>query len=687
MESIHTSFPLNWLTKNQEMVTTPKHLKLSSSRWIAKKNIIPFLLCALCFGVSPTISYSQTVAEREQYYKNIFSKGETTIKSFNSIKRAIHDQVFSDEHDGYTDPSLFQCAFELFCADFLGPITKIEADFNKLNNFRTVPGMDVLKRMNSLQEKKIVLLNEGIRFYEEMSTEINSKPFKRWDVSVIDTFVNTNPNNFQYEMYHRLRPICYEIKLLNSIRTSIASLKCSYVDWHFMVSNNFSKMSQTNPLFNYNMVNHKLAVNPSNLAAAWQMNQLKINIANDPFNYSNITFWDYPDNALYSSWAQPKMVVNLAIGENGQYSAEMANSSNALALVYLVKTLDFKNSTINQLLDNCNLNIPNCSYNQYKFEYWIDELEYGEALQRVNSDQIALYILKEKNKINKLSKIIPNSPSFYVHTDPIKYLEDVSNFDKKSFIVFEIKQRLILAAAYLKSISNDFTFLNTNQKILFDWYNQKMNILNLRAYYQNEYMIQFNKMDPDTWENDLKELTQIIDHLRTIKVAIKDNSANFISAYNSKGTANELSSLFGSKLSADKQILLDTFIITENNNEVNIIKNLIDYQNGQKSTTSLTALGRRCLLNSQYDASEKYFKQALRLSNDNIMITINLAHVYLLKGQLKKARELYLKFPLESISPDLNLSVKMLIISDFKTLEKTGLNTNVFDGIKKELGI
>jgi len=194
-------------------------------------------------------------------------------------------------------------------------------------------------------------------------------------------------------------------------------------------------------------------------------------------------------------------------------------------------------------------------------------------------------------------------------------------------------------------------------------------------------------MDPDTWENDLNELTQIIDHLRTIKVAIKDNSANFISAYNSKGTANELSSLFGSKLSADKQILLDTFIITENNNEVNIIKNLIDYQNGQKSTTSLTALGRRCLLNSQYDASEKYFKQALRLSNDNIMITINLAHVYLLKGQLKKARELYLKFPLESISPDLNLSVKMLIISDFKTLEKTGLNTNVFDGIKKELGI
>ena len=84
---------------------------------------------------------------------------------------------------------------------------------------------------------------------------------------------------------------------------------------------------------------------------------------------------------------------------------------------------------------------------------------------------------------------------------------------------------------------------------------------------------------------------------------------------------------------------------------------------------------------------KQFLNDAMKLSDNNIMITLNLAHAELLKGDFKNAKELYLKFPLDAISPELKLDVKTIIINDFEDFKRVGVNPSTFDLIRKELGI
>jgi hypothetical protein len=59
----------------------------------------------------------------------------------------------------------------------------------------------------------------------------------------------------------------------------------------------------------------------------------------------------------------------------------------------------------------------------------------------------------------------------------------------------------------------------------------------------------------------------------------------------------------------------------------------------------------------------------------------------LLKGDIKKANKLYLQFPLDAVSPELQLDVKTIIINDFEDFKRVGVNSSTFDLIRKELGI
>ena len=555
-----------------------------------------------------------------------------------------------------------------------------------MNNFRGVPEMAYLKKMNSIKEKENALFNEAIRFFEEISTEVNSKPFKRWDARIIDAFVNASILKDQFQMFKRIRPVSYEVFMLNRSRSNLAYLKCAYADWHYMVSQSFIDLSKTNPLFNYNMVNHKLAVDPKILEAAWQMNKLKINVSNDVFNYSEIMFWDYRDNSLFSSWMVPVEVKNLNKDENSLYSQEMANSSNSLALVYLVKTLDFNNSTLTKMFANTSLQIKNCTYDQNRYNY--DYLEYSDALKRVNTDEIVAYLLFNKDLIKKLSEIVPiSAPWFYVHTKPKVYLENVANFDKESFIVFEIKHDLILASAYFKSICNDFLMSGLNDKVLKDWYNQTLEKANLKAYYQNEYMLQLNKTKDSIWAADKIQLSGIIDELRLIKLSLRGNSADFIGKYKSLKNSNDLNSILNKNSKTVDNTAIDLFIISYHNDEIRFLNYYNAYQKGEKTASKLNSLGWRCLLNFEYEVATKFLTEAMKLSKNNIMITLNLAHAYLLKGDIKKANKLYLQFPLDAISPELKLDVKTIIINDFEDFKRVGVNSSTFDLIRKELGI
>ena len=648
-----------------------------------KRSILTFII-----GLFSFVSFSQTVEERQEYYKKMISKGETTIKSFNTIKGSIHDLVFTDEHDGYNERTEFQCVYELFLVNFYERLDVFDVEFKKMNNFRGIPEMDYLKKMNSIQEKKNAILNEGIRFFEEISTEVNSKPFKRWEARVIDAFVSSSYLNAELQMFKRLRPVSYEVFLLNRSRSNIAYLKCAYAYWHFMVSKEFPDLSSTNPIFNYNMVSHKLAVEPKLMEFAVQMNQLKINISNEGFKYSNVLFSDCVDNSLFSSWMVPVEVKNILIDENAMYSVEMANSSNALALAYLVSSLDFKNSLLSQLINNSNLQIISCTYDQTKEEINFDELEYSEALNRVNSDEIANNLLKYKNDILTLSKIVPYvAPWFYINEKPKVYLENVANFDRESFIVFEIKHDLILASAYFKSICNDFLMSGLDDKVLNDWYNQAMEKANLKAYYQNDYMLQLNKTNASIWAADKIQLSSILDELRVIKLSLRTNSADFIGKYKLLTNSNDLSSVLNQNSMTVDNTALDLFIISYNTGETSFLNDYTAYLKGEKTTSNLNSLGWRCLLNFEYEVAAKFLKEATKLSNDDIMITLNLAHAYLLNGDLKKAKDLYLKFPLDTIIPGWNLNVKTIILNDFEEFVRGGVNPSAFEVIRKELGL
>jgi len=652
------------------------------------KGKFKILIVLFFLGIFPIVSFSQSVEERKEYYKKMLSEGNAKTLSFNSIKKTVQDIVYADEHYVNQESTIFQCVYELFLSDFFDELEKSESEFNKMNNFQQVPEMEVLKKMNSFKDRSIDLYNEGIRFFEEISTEVNSKPFKRWDVKVIDAFVNSSKFKDQYDMFNRLRMVCYDIYLLNRRRTNLAYLKCAYPYWSFLISKEFLGLSNSNPYINYNMVNHKLAVNPSIMDAALKMNGVKVNISTDIFNYSNVSFWDYSDNSLFSSWMVPNEVKNLLIDEKELYSEEMANSSNALALAYLVSTLDFKNSRLSQLFEKTNLQIKSCTYNYTKMVLDFDDLQLRDAFVRLNSDVIVSYIANNKDLIRKLSEIVPYSPPFfYVNAKPNVYLENIANFDKESFLVYEIKHDLILASTYLKSIQNDFLMLGLSDTLLKEWYNNAMESGKLKSYFQNEYMLELNKTNATTWEADKIRLSGIVDKLRIIKLTLRTDSSDFIRKYGSLTNSIDLNSMLSQPIETVNKEQIDAFITSQNNGEISFPYYYNSYLKGEKTYSSLNSLGWRCLLNFEYDVAEKFLKEALKLSDNNIMVTINLAHAYLLNGDTIRAKENYLKFNLDQFSPDVELDVKTMILNDFEDFKRSGVNPSTLEVIRKELGI
>ena len=650
-----------------------------------KKKLMRIFILSCFIGVFSLTTFSQTVEQRKEYYKNMFSKGETQIKSYNTIKATIEDLVFpdTDGHDWTMEETEFQCVFELFLNNFNKIIQPGRDEYHEMNQFKSVPEMDYLKKMNIIQEKQISLLAEGIKFFEEISTEVNSKPFKRWDARVIDAFVNTSILNNQLQMFKRLRPVSYQVYLLNRSRDILSYLQGSYANWQFLLSINEPDLSS----FNTN-----------------------------PFlNYSNVSFLSYRDNSLFSSWMAPVEVKNILLDKNKKYSKEMANSSNALALSYLVSTLDFKNSLLSQLFKNTNLQIkkwtivggpeeekkvekkknlfdepdPEQFYKKKeepKMNY--DGLDYSDALDRVNSDAIVSYLMINKVLIKNLSEIVPISvPYFYVHAKPKLYLENVANFDKESFLVYEIKHDLILVSAYLNSICNDFKMSKLDDKILNDWLNKTMDKENLKAYFKNESMLEFNKTNTSIWTADKIQLSSILDKLRIIKLSLRSNSTEFIEKYNLLTDSNNLISILNQNSIAENKVDLDSFIISQYETEHIFTDYFKAYQKGEKTASKLNSLGWRCLLNFEYEVAVNFLNDAMKLSDNNIMITLNLAHAELLKGDFKNAKELYLKFPLDAISPELKLDVKTIIINDFEDFKRVGVNPSTFDLIRKELGI
>ncbi len=634
------------------------------------------LFTFLCF-VS-IYSSAQTQDERKEYYKNMMANAETIVKTFNIQKQEVQAKIFNNEHDGYANRSEFQCAYEIYLIDFFSKVELYDAEFKKKNNFQTVPEMSYLKNLNALLEKKLSLLKEGINFFESISTEISTKSFKRWNISVIDQFVSNSKES--YNLYIKLRPICYEIYLLSSIHENVSYLNCTYNNWDFMLKNKFNHIATINPLGNFNMLSHIFGFTN-------RTNNDVYDIVNSNFDYTKITFANYTDYKFITAWIDSSAVKNPTRDAAELYGDEIANSNSALLIAFLIKSLEFESSNLSELFRNCNLPIRKCTYdnNDGVFSYY--NHDFASTVELVKNDSVVAFIQSKKESINSLYSIIPNeSPWFYNDCNSKQLEKNIRNFDEIWYIVYQLKKDLILASCYLKSIKNDLDFNEMNSSLLTDWYNIEMEASKFKAYYKNEYMVTLQKTNSKVWESDYQQLQILLQNLRLLKNVINDDFVAFELSYENLKSSEDLKLLLKT-IRNEKFKIFDERIIQGNSNEIAYQKLIYKLKSEKLSAEEFNSLGWRCLTNKQFVYAEKYLRDGLNVESGNTMISLNLAHVLLLTGEREKAMEIYKKYSMVQEIPALKTTVGKWIVMDFNEFISLGIEPAIFDPIKSELGL
>ncbi|KQS53463.1 hypothetical protein ASG38_01645 [Flavobacterium sp. Leaf359] len=106
-------------------------------------------------------------------------------------------------------------------------------------------------------------------------------------------------------------------------------------------------------------------------------------------------------------------------------------------------------------------------------------------------------------------------------------------------------------------------------------------------------------------------------------------------------------------------------------------------ENGNASVLDYNALGQYYLYSRQFDKALKALKEGESKDESELLIQLNMAHVYLLKGDYKKAKEIHKKYRGQNVTP--TLSWKARAQFDFDDLRKAGFVSDDFDRILKLL--
>lgn len=106
-------------------------------------------------------------------------------------------------------------------------------------------------------------------------------------------------------------------------------------------------------------------------------------------------------------------------------------------------------------------------------------------------------------------------------------------------------------------------------------------------------------------------------------------------------------------------------------------------ENGNASVLDYNALGQYYLYSRQFDKALKALKEGEGKDESELLIQLNMAHVYLLKGDYKKAKEIHKKYRGQNVTP--TLSWKARTQFDFDDLRKAGFVSDDFDRILKLL--
>lgn len=105
--------------------------------------------------------------------------------------------------------------------------------------------------------------------------------------------------------------------------------------------------------------------------------------------------------------------------------------------------------------------------------------------------------------------------------------------------------------------------------------------------------------------------------------------------------------------------------------------------NDNATVLDYNALGQYYLYSKQFEKALKALKEAEKLDASELLVQLNLAHLYLLNDDYRKAKELHKKYKTQNVTSKLSWVAKTK--SDFEDLQKAGFKNDDFERILKLL--
>ena len=106
---------------------------------------------------------------------------------------------------------------------------------------------------------------------------------------------------------------------------------------------------------------------------------------------------------------------------------------------------------------------------------------------------------------------------------------------------------------------------------------------------------------------------------------------------------------------------------------------IVDNENA--TVLDYNALGQYYLYSKQFEKASKALKEAEKLDDAELLVQLNLAHLYLLNDEFKKAKELHKKYKTQNVTSKMSWVAKTK--SDFEDLQKAGFKNDDFERILK----
>lgn len=102
---------------------------------------------------------------------------------------------------------------------------------------------------------------------------------------------------------------------------------------------------------------------------------------------------------------------------------------------------------------------------------------------------------------------------------------------------------------------------------------------------------------------------------------------------------------------------------------------------GKASALDYNAIGFNYILTKQYGKAIKFLQEGEKLDDTELLIKLNLAHVYLLNDEFRRAKSIYKEYQSQNVNDSLSWIQK--IKQDFAVFKKAGIQNDDFERVLK----